>query len=171
MSGFRARSAALAATFLIVSAALTGCAGGEPQLTASAAEQLQSGVLAVTTAAADGDFTTAKSALATVQADVVAAAGAGDVTKERASEIQAAIKLVATDLDAAIAKGTPTPTKAPEPTPEPTPSAEPTTEPTPEPTEEPAPDPEPVPTETPTIEPVQPPLPETVAPTEPESTP
>ena len=164
----------MAASVLIVSAALTGCAGDEPQLTASAAEQLQSGVLAVTTAAAAGDFSTAKSALATVQDDVLAAADAGDVTAERASEIQAAIELVAADLDAAIAKGTPAPTKAPEPTTEPAPSAEPTPEPTPtqpteeptkEPTEEPTKEPTKEPVPLPTTEPTPDPVP-TVAPTE-----
>ena len=168
MSGLRTRTVLVAATLLIAGSALTGCSGGEPELKAAAAKQLQSGVLTVTTAAADGDFATAQSALANVQADVLAAAAAGDVTKERSQEIQAAIKLVSADLEAAIDAETPPPTEAPEPTEEPAPSEEPTTE--PEPTEEPPAEPEP--TEEPPAEPeptVEPPV-EPTAPEEPPAT-
>lgn len=163
MSGLRARTVLAAATVLIAGSALTGCSGGEAELKASAAKQLQSGVLSVTTAAADGDFATAQSALANVQADVLAAAAAGEVTADRSTEIQAAIKLVAADLETAIAKGAPTKApEAPEPTDEPAPSEEPTEEPEPEPTTEPVP--EPVPTTEPVPEPPvvtpEPPAPE-----------
>ena len=151
MSGLRTRTVLLAATLLIAGSALTGCSGGEAELKAAAAKQLQSGVLSVTTAAADGDFATAQSALANVQADVLEAAAAGEVTSDRSTEIQAAIKLVAADLAAAIAKEKPTPTEAPEPTDEPAPSEEPTVE----------PEPEPEPTTEPTQEPTQEPVPPT----------
>ena len=151
MSALRTRTVLVAATLLIAGSALTGCSGGEPELKAAAAKQLQSGVLTVTTAAADGDFATAQSALANVQADVLAAAAAGEVTSDRSREIQSAIKLVAADLAAAIAKEKPTPTEAPEPTDEPAPSEEPTVE----------PEPEPEPTTEPTQEPTQEPVPPT----------
>ena len=155
MSGLRSRAVLAAATILIAGSALTGCSGGEAELKASAAKQLQSGVLSVTTAAADGEYATAQSALANVQADVLEAAAAGDVTADRSKEIQAAIKLVAADLAAAIAKEKPAPTQAPEPTEEPAPSEEPTAEPEPEPTVEPEPEPttEPEPEPLPTTEP------------------
>ena len=181
MSGLRSRTVLVAATLLIAGTVLTGCSGGEAELKASAAKQLQSGVLAVTTAAADGDFATAQSALANVKADVLAAAAAGEVTSERSKEIQATIKLVTADLAAAIAKGKPAPTKAPEPTDEPAPTEEPTVEPEPAPEPEPEPEPtaEPVPEPVPTTEPVpeppvvtEPPVPEpTTPPAEPSPTP
>ncbi|SDK05660.1 hypothetical protein SAMN05216282_102272 [Cryobacterium psychrotolerans] len=165
MSGFRSRSVALAATLLIATAALTGCSDASPDLTPGAASQLQDGVLAVSTAAAAGDFAEAQTALAVVQADVLAATKAGDVTADRSAEIQAAIKLVGTDLAAAIAVSTPEPTKAPEPTDEPAPSPEPTTTPTPTPT--PAPEPTVEPAPDPTVEPVPEPAPAPEPPTAP----
>ena len=160
MSGFRSRSVALAATLLIAAAALTGCSDSSPDLKPAAASQLQDGVLAVSTAAAAGDFAKAQTALAVVQADVLAATKAGDVTADRSAEIQAAIKLVSSDLAAAIAASTPTPTPEPEPTEEPEPSPEPTATPpptptpAPEPTVEPAPEPTTEPVPVPTAEPV-----------------
>lgn len=93
---------------------LTGCAG-TPALNAETAGELQNGVLAVSTAAAAGDFATAQTDLGTVQATLDAAVAGDTVTATRASEIQAAIDLVGADLAASIAAGTPveTPEEAP----------------------------------------------------------
>lgn len=154
MRGYRSRPLALAAAFLIAASALSGCSESIPEIQPGAASQLQDGVLAVSTAAADGEYAAAQSELTKVQADVLAFAKAGDVTPARSAEIQAAIKLVSADLAAAIAE-TPAPTKAPEApeaTDEPEPSPEPTATPAPAPTQEPeptttpAPEPEPEPT-------------------------
>lgn len=85
---------------------LTGCAGS-PALNAGTAGELQNGVLAVSTAAAAGDFATAQTDLGTVQATLDAALAGDTVTAARATEIQAAIDLVGADLAASIAAGTP----------------------------------------------------------------
>ncbi|TFD43295.1 hypothetical protein E3T33_10755 [Cryobacterium sp. TMT1-2-1] len=169
MSGFRSRSVALAATLLIAAVALTGCSDSSPDLKPGAASQLQDGVLSVSTAAAAGDFAAAQTALAVVQADVLAATKAGDVTADRSAEIQAAIKLVSSDLAAAIAASTPTPTPEPEATEEPAPSPEPTTTPAPTPTPEPESTVEPAPE--PTTEPVPEPAPAPEPPTAPDVAP
>lgn len=109
MSTFRYRVTAVGAGILLVAASLTGCAPTPPALQAQAAEQLRAGVLAVTTAAAAGDYAGAQTALGSVQADLLEAASAEEVTSARSAEIQAAINLVGADLAAAIAAATPPP--------------------------------------------------------------
>ena len=109
----RSRLTARVAAVLLVAATLTACSGPAPELATPTAERLQSGVLGVTTAAAAGDFAGAQSALTAVQADLLAAAAAGQVSAARSAEIQSAINLVTGDLAAAIEASIPTPTPTP----------------------------------------------------------
>ena len=118
----RARSTTFARTALavvILSVALSGCASAPDALAQATADRLQAGVRSVTAAASAGDFASAQSALDSLQADLLDAASAGDVTGSRSAEIQSAINLVGADLDAAsaaaieAAKPTPTPTPTP----------------------------------------------------------
>jgi len=102
VTDFRARSARALATFSLVALVLTGCAGTPAPLQQSAAEQLQVGIVDVTNAAAAGDFEGAQTELDRVQDQLRTIAAAGQVTAERASEIQSAISLVSGDLTAAI---------------------------------------------------------------------
>jgi len=93
----------LALVSLALSAlALSGCAGAPVPLQPATAEQLQSAVLEVTTAAAEGDLTGAQALLTSLEASLRTAAAGGQVTPERSAEIQAAINLVGTDLATAI---------------------------------------------------------------------
>ena len=119
----RGRLAALVGGALLVAAALTGCASDDSPVQPSTATQLQSGVLAVTEAAASGDFPGASAALDAVQADLLTAAATGQVTGTRATEIQAAIDGVTADL-AALAAAASTPTATPESGPKPPPSVD-----------------------------------------------
>jgi hypothetical protein len=111
----RARFVLAVAGIGLVGSLLTGCAGASPELNAGAAATLQDGVLAVSSAAAAGDFTTAQTKLGAVQAALTAAAADDAVTEARATEIQAAIDLVGADLAASIAASTPVQTPTPEP--------------------------------------------------------
>lgn len=108
VSRFRA-----AATVVVVALALSGCAS-TAALTDTAASQLQQDVLAVTTAAKDGDVTGALAALDEASAELEAAYARGDVTEERHALITAAIaavraKLEGTPQDTSDATGTTTP--------------------------------------------------------------
>ncbi|QYF74078.1 hypothetical protein [Cryobacterium sp. PAMC25264] len=99
---------------------LAGCAGATTALHADAASELQSGVLAVSTAAAAGDYTSAQTALDTLRESLAEASADDTVTAARAAEIQTAIGLVAADLASSIAASTPVETSpvettAPEP--------------------------------------------------------
>ena len=111
----RARFVLAVAGVGLVGSLLTGCAGASPELNAGAAATLQDSVLAVTSAAAAGDFTSAQTELGAVQAALTAAAADDAVTEARATEIQAAIDLVGADLAASIAASTPVQTATPEP--------------------------------------------------------
>jgi hypothetical protein len=104
---------ALVVTAFLLLGALTGCAGGPADLASSTANRLQSEVLEVTTKAASGDFPGAQSSLSALQADLLTAAAAGQVSAERSAKIQSAINLVGADLAAAIAASTPAPAPAP----------------------------------------------------------
>ncbi|TFD74252.1 hypothetical protein E3T54_15890 [Cryobacterium sp. Sr8] len=114
----RAPRAALAAVILAV--ALSGCASDPSALEQPTAERLQTGVRAVATSAAAGDYTSAQSALGALQADLLAASAAGEVTGERSARIQSAINLVGADLNAAIEAAKPAPVLTQTPTPTPT---------------------------------------------------
>ena len=109
----RSRLSAGVVAALLVAAALTACSSASPDLATPTADKLQSGVLAVSTAAAAGDFSGAQSALTAVQADLLTAAAAGQVSAARSAEIQSAINLVTGDLADAIEAGRPTPTPTP----------------------------------------------------------
>lgn len=119
MSARRSTFARAAITVVILSVTMSGCASTPDALEQATADQLQAGVRSVTTAASSGDFESAQAALDSLQADLLAAASAGDVTGSRSAEIQSAINLVGADLDAAsaaaieAAKPTPTPTPTP----------------------------------------------------------
>lgn len=99
----------LACTVILIGCAvvLSGCAGPSapiaPTYPASIASQLQAGVLSVSVAAADDD---PESALIRLEELVVALADArarNEVTAARFDSIAAAIALVRSDLEAAIA--------------------------------------------------------------------
>lgn len=119
MSARRSTFARAAIAVVVLSAALSGCAGTPDDLAPATADRLQDGVRSVTAAASAGDFASAQAALDSLQADLLDAASAGDVTGSRSAEIQSAINLVGADLDAAseaaieAAKPTPTPTPTP----------------------------------------------------------
>ena len=110
---------ALAAVTLVAST-LTGCGSTPPDLQQSTATQLQAGVQDVTVAAAAGDFDAAQVSLEAVQADLLTAAAADEVSAARAADIQSALNLVFADLTAAIEASEPEPTVAPVPAPRPT---------------------------------------------------
>lgn len=119
VSRSRSRFVLVAAGLLLTLTALVGCSGAQADLQESAAGRLQSSVLEVTTAAAAGNYETARLALNALQAHVLTAAAAGQVTAARSAEIQSAINLVQADLTAAIVASTPTPTPTPTRTEEP----------------------------------------------------
>jgi hypothetical protein len=107
----------------VVASALGGCASATPNLDPDTAQALQSGVMAVSTAAAAGDFATAQADLATVRGTL--AASADTLTAERTQQIQTAIDLVDADLAAAIEASLPAepaPTRTPSETPSKTPT-------------------------------------------------
>jgi len=101
----RARLGAALAGAAVVATVLAGCTAATPRIDADTAAALQSGVMAVSVAAAAGDFTTAQADLAAVRDTL--AASADTLTTARTSEIQAAIDLVDADLTAAIAASAP----------------------------------------------------------------
>jgi colicin import membrane protein len=98
----RNRLTVAVAAGLILVLPLAGCAAEPVQLEASTAQNLQAAMLDITEAAAAGDFTDAQSLLTTMQADLHAAAAAGQVSAERSSSIQSAINLVSDDLTVEI---------------------------------------------------------------------
>lgn len=102
MSRLRTRLAAAGAGILLTLSALAGCAGAPPDLQESTAAGFQLAVFDVTTAAKEGDYVTAQAALDALQADLLTAAAAEQVSGTRSAEIQSAINLVRTDLAAAI---------------------------------------------------------------------
>jgi hypothetical protein len=102
------RSAVLAAG-LAVAVVLSGCASPADDYGQGTAERLQAAVLQVTDAAASGDFTEALTSVAELEVTLADARARGDVTEERFESISAAIALVRTDLEAAIAAEAPEP--------------------------------------------------------------
>jgi len=108
VTGRRMRSAVLAAG-LAVAVVLSGCASPADDYGQGTAERLQAAVLQVTDAAASGDFTEALTSVAELEVTLADARARGDVTEERFESISAAIALVRTDLEAAIAAEAPEP--------------------------------------------------------------
>jgi len=93
------------------------------RLQQSTAAQLQAGVQNVTAAAAAGDFEAAQASLEAVQADLLTAAAAEEVSAARAADIQSALNLVSGDLVTAIEASKPEPIVEPAPSPSPTPTS------------------------------------------------
>ncbi|TFD58834.1 mucin-associated surface protein [Cryobacterium suzukii] len=90
----------LAALLLLLP--LTGCTATAVDLQAVTAEQLQTEILAISEASADGDFADAQSLLTAMQANLRTAAASGQVSAERSASIQSAINLVRDDLTVEI---------------------------------------------------------------------
>ena len=103
------RGLRLLAAPVIVVALLSGCTGPAADLDASTGRDLQSRVLVVANAAADGDTAGALTALDALEAQLAAAEAAGTVSATRAADIRAAIALVRADLSPAVETPTPTP--------------------------------------------------------------
>lgn len=103
------RGLRLLAVPLVVVALLSGCAGPAAGLDASTGRDLQSRVLVVANAAADGDTAGALAALDALEAQLAAAEAAGTVSATRAADIRAAIALVRADLSPAVETPAPTP--------------------------------------------------------------
>lgn len=101
--------ATLVSTFLLV---LSGCQSAPPDLSPDQAEQLQTRVLSITTAVADGSYPGALDEVAALEADLDAAAAAGTISFSRYQRIEAALATVRADVQAAIdAEVTPAPTE------------------------------------------------------------
>ena len=80
--------------------ALAGCA---PAYSEATADDLRKQVMQVTAATAAGDWTVARAALDALSEDVDEAHADGRIDEERRERIDAAIAIVAADLDAGIA--------------------------------------------------------------------
>lgn len=103
------RGLRLLAAPVVVVALLSGCAGPAADLDASTGRDLQSRVLVVANAAADGDTAGALAALDALEAQLAAAEAAGTVSATRAADIRAAIALVRADLSPTVETPAPTP--------------------------------------------------------------
>lgn len=112
------RTTTAGAALLLLVGALSGCAPSGQQLNAEAAEQLQASVLAVTRAAAAGDFSEAVAALDALEEQVTEGTASGAIDPGRSARIQASIDLVRADLAAADPQPTPKPDKPDNPDPE-----------------------------------------------------
>ena len=95
--------AAAAGLVLASALVLAGCSGPVPDLSASAADQLQVGVLAVAQAAAAEQYDAAAAALIEVRTALEAAVGAGEVSAARYRTIDEALVVTETELAAALA--------------------------------------------------------------------
>ncbi|MET0975316.1 MAG: hypothetical protein ABWX82_06585 [Leifsonia sp.] len=99
----------LVSTLLVV---LSGCQSAPSDLSPDQAEQLQTRVLSITTAVADGSYSGALDEVAALEADLDAAAAAGTVSFSRYQRIEAALATVRADVQAAIdAQVAPAPTE------------------------------------------------------------
>jgi hypothetical protein len=103
------RGLRLLAAPVVLVALLSGCAGPATDLDASTGRDLQSRVLVVANAAADGDTAGALAALDALEAQLAAAEVAGTVSATRAADIRAAIARVRVDLAPTVETPTPTP--------------------------------------------------------------
>jgi hypothetical protein len=102
MNPLRTRLTVAVAGIVLALTTLAGCASAPPELQETAAANFQLSVLDVTTAAKAGDYATAQAALDELQADLLTATAAEQVSGTRAAQIQSAINAVAGDLAAAI---------------------------------------------------------------------
>ena len=104
----RRRVAAVVAVALFLSAALSGCAPA--RYDPASAAKLQSDVLDVSTAAADGDWSGTSAGLDRVVADAQQDAEAGRISLARLNSILAAVAAVRADLRAeTVVSPSPTP--------------------------------------------------------------
>jgi hypothetical protein len=103
------RGLRLLAAPVVLVALLSGCAGPATDLDAGTGRDLQSRVLVVANAAADGDTAGALAALDALEAQLAAAEVAGTVSATRAADIRAAIARVRVDLAPTVETPTPTP--------------------------------------------------------------
>lgn len=87
---------------LVLAAALTGCGPAGTGLQPGAASQFQQHVMVVSQAAAANDHGAALQALGSLEADLAAAAGNGEVSEERRRTIMTSIAAVRADLNAAV---------------------------------------------------------------------
>ena len=99
------------ATGAVVLGTLAGCAPTPTDMAASAANQLQSAVAAVTQSAAAGDIAGAITHLDALERRLREATAAGDIPADRSAKIEASISLVRADLTAALPTPTPTVTE------------------------------------------------------------
>lgn len=84
-------------------ALLAGCAS-PPAYEPATAERLQAQVLAVSTSTAEGDWAGASTRLMELEAIAATALARGEITQERHDAIVAALQLVRSDVEAAIAQ-------------------------------------------------------------------
>ena len=91
---------------MLAAASLAGCGPAETGLQPDTARHFQEQVLGVSQAAAANDHAAALTALESLEADVVAAAGSGQVSEERRRTITTSITAVRADLAAAIQAAT-----------------------------------------------------------------
>jgi hypothetical protein len=102
MNPLRTRLTVGVAGIVLALTTLAGCASAPPELQETAAANFQLSVLDVTTAAKAGDYATAQAALDELQADLLTATAAEQVSGTRAAQIQSAINAVGDDLATAI---------------------------------------------------------------------
>jgi hypothetical protein len=115
--------AALAAASVAVIAGLAGCAAEpEPDLTAAQAQAFRTQVVAIADTSSRGEYAEALAALDALQAEVDRAVADGELVSDREQQIRAAMALVRTDLETAIAETPAEPQPEPEPEPEPEPA-------------------------------------------------
>jgi hypothetical protein len=98
MTPVRTRLAVAIAGILLTASALTGCAGDPPEIEQPVAASFQLAVFDVTTAAKAGDFETALAKLDSLQAELLTATAAKQVSGARSAQIQLAINEVSDDL-------------------------------------------------------------------------
>ncbi len=99
------RGAGVAAAMML-GASLAGCGPAETGLQPDTARLFQEKVLGVSEAAAANDHAAALTALESLEADVVSAAGRGQVSEDRRRTITTSITAVKADLAAAIQAAT-----------------------------------------------------------------
>ena len=91
---------------------LSGCQSAPSDLSPGGAEQLQTRVLSITNAIADGSYPGALDEVAALEADLDAAAADGTISFSRYQRIEAALTVVKADVQAAVdAQVTPAPTE------------------------------------------------------------
>ncbi|WP_349898455.1 hypothetical protein [Parafrigoribacterium soli] len=98
------RKSALGVVALAVSLALCSCQAQPSDYSTATARPLQEQVLSVADGAASGQFDVSLTRLAELSARLKDARARGTVTEERYASISAAIALVRSDLEAAVAQ-------------------------------------------------------------------